>query len=102
MGESSKCLWKHKFVCLAYHDQTKIPTTDVEKDDLLCAGLGEKEIEFYNLEIGSDEFRELLYKHFRRLRMVEVFSSLSVLQILKIWNLVFNNIVLSCYEKQNR
>ena len=27
--------WKHKFVCLAYRDQHCIPTTDVEKDDLL-------------------------------------------------------------------
>ena len=34
--------WKHKFVCLAYRDQHRIPTTDVEKDDLLQAGLGEK------------------------------------------------------------
>ena len=33
-----KCAWKHKFVCLAYHDQHRIPTTDTDKDDLLQAG----------------------------------------------------------------
>ena len=41
---AKKCAWKHEFVFLAYHDQRKIPTTDAEKDDLLQAGLGEKEI----------------------------------------------------------
>lgn len=30
--------------------QQKIPTTDVEKDDLLEAGLGEKQIEFPSLD----------------------------------------------------
>ena len=41
-----KCVWKHRFVCLAWRDQQKIPTTDTDKDDLLEAGLGEKLIEF--------------------------------------------------------
>ena len=67
-GESSKYLWKHKFICLAYHDQTRIPTTDVEKDDLLRAGLGEKENQFYNFEIDFEEFRDLLYVHFPSLK----------------------------------
>ena len=65
---AKKCVWKHKFVCLAYHDQQKIPTTDTEKDDLLQAGLGEKEIEFTELDIGAEEFRDLLYHHFPSLR----------------------------------
>lgn len=42
---AKKCAWKHEFIFLAYHDQRKIPTIDAEKDDLLQAGLGEKEIE---------------------------------------------------------
>ena len=33
--------WKHHFVCLARRDQSKVPTTDTEKDELLQAGLGE-------------------------------------------------------------
>ena len=68
VGESSKCLWKHKFVCLAYHDQSRIPTNDVDKDDLLRAGLGEKEIEFNNMELNADGFRELLYQFYPSLK----------------------------------
>ncbi len=34
--------WKHKFVCLSYTDQEKIPTTDFDKEELFQAGLGEK------------------------------------------------------------
>ena len=51
-GSTSLC------VCLAYHDQRKIPATDIEKDDLLQAGLGEKEIEIDDLVLGADEFRQ--------------------------------------------
>ena len=51
-GEAVKKMkWKHKFVCLAYRDQPRIPTSEVEKDDLLQSGLGEKEIVFYDLHI---------------------------------------------------
>ena len=53
--------WKHKFLCLAYCDQTRIPTTDVEKDDLLQAGLGEKEIIFKDIDIDAEEFRDENY-----------------------------------------
>ena len=53
---ASKCSWKHKFVCLAYHDQTRIPTTDTEKDDLLQAGLGEKEIGLMILKLVQKIF----------------------------------------------
>ena len=35
---------------LAWRDQHKIPTMDVEKDDLLEAGLREKVIEFPSLD----------------------------------------------------
>ena len=65
---SKKTTWKHKFVCLAYHDQIRIPTTDTEKDDLLQAGLGEKEIEFDDLELNAEEFRDLLYSQFPSLK----------------------------------
>ena len=68
LGESSKCLWKHSFVCLPYCGQNKIPTREIEKDDLLRAGLGEKEVEFHNLEIGAEAFRDLMYDKFPPLR----------------------------------
>ena len=63
-----KCAWKHCFVCLAWCDQHKIPTTDVEKDDLLEAGLGEKVIEFPSLDASGDEFKEILYSEYPKLR----------------------------------
>ena len=60
-------MWKHKFVCLASHDHNRIPTTDCEKDNLLEAGLGEKPIEFDDVDISADEFREIIYKHYPNL-----------------------------------
>lgn len=65
---TKKIQWKHKFVCLAYREQTRIPTTDVEKDDLLQAGLGEKEVKFYDVDMNAEQFREVLFEHFPRLR----------------------------------
>ena len=34
--------WRHKLCCLAYHDQERIPATDVEKEELYQVGLGER------------------------------------------------------------
>ena len=41
-AERSKPAWRHKFVCLAFHDQEKIPSTDADKEELYLAGLGEQ------------------------------------------------------------
>ena len=54
-------------VCLAWRGQQKIPTTDVKKDDLLEAGLGEKQIEFPSLDGTGETFKELLYSAFPKL-----------------------------------
>ena len=59
---------KHKFVCLASTDQSRIPTTDVDKELLYQAGLGEKEIFFEQLDIDAVEFREILYQTFPKLK----------------------------------
>lgn len=59
---------KHRFVCLALRDQQKIPTTDVEKNNLLEAGLGEKVIEFPSLEASGEQFKDLLYSAYPKLR----------------------------------
>ena len=57
---------KDKFQCLcAKHC---IPTTDTEKDDLLQAGLGEKEILFHEMHIDADQFRDVLFEHFTQLQ----------------------------------
>lgn len=61
-------VWKHRFVCLAYRDQYKIPTSDTDKDDLLKAGLGEKVIEFDDLDIDADDFRQVILDAYPQLK----------------------------------
>lgn len=41
-NSSRKVAWRHKFVCLAYRDQEKVPIADYEKEELRQAELGEK------------------------------------------------------------
>ena len=62
-----RAAWKHKFVCLAYRDQIKIPTTDFEKDELYQARLGEKEIVFESLDINQADFRSIILETYLRL-----------------------------------
>ena len=57
--------WKH--MCLPYHKQTRIPTMESDKDELFEAGLGEKIIEFDELEMSAEQFRDTLYDCFPRL-----------------------------------
>lgn len=60
--------WKHRFVCLAYYDQPKIPTTDGDKDELIKAGLGEKCVEFPSLDIDAEEMCDIIYSAFPKLK----------------------------------
>ena len=67
-------VWKHKFVCLAHVELTKIPTTEFEKDELLKAGLGEKEIAFDDINISAEEFPDVLIANFPGLKAGGVFA----------------------------
>ena len=60
--------WRHKFVCLSSRSQQYIGAKDFDKDDLLRSGLGEKEVEFDNMQLDADEFRELLYEAYPKLK----------------------------------
>ena len=60
--------WKHRFVCLAYREQSKLPTSEVERNKLLEANLGEKEIQFENVHSTPNEFREKIYEAFPQLQ----------------------------------
>ena len=51
----------------AYRDQHRIPTTDVEKNDLLQAGLGEKEIIFSDLNLSAEGFCITTFLSFKML-----------------------------------
>ena len=53
---------------MAYKDQTRILTTDFDKEELYLAELGEKEIEFPTLDASAEEFKEILQTSFPRLR----------------------------------
>ena len=55
-----KVAWKHKFYCLASAEATQVPLKEYYKDALFKAGLGEKEIEFNNLDASPEEFREVI------------------------------------------
>ena len=77
---SSRCAWKHRFVCLAYCDQCKIPTSDVEKDDLLRASLGEKEVSFESLELSADEFKKVLFEAYPQLEAAGGFQFFKCVQ----------------------
>ena len=65
--KKKKCAWKYKFVCLAYVDQKKVPTTEAEKDELYEAGLGEKDVEFESLDTSTEEFKAVLVNAFPQL-----------------------------------
>ena len=63
----SRAVWKHRFVCLAYYGQTKVPTTEHEKSEIFEAGLGEKEVKFNELNISATQFRDILHSAFPKL-----------------------------------
>ena len=60
--------WTHHFVCLAQVNRQTIPTTAREKDALFSAGLGEKKIVFSTVDCNAEEFREILFTTFPKLR----------------------------------
>ncbi len=49
-------------------DQSRIPTTDTDKDDLLRAGLSEKHIEFEDLDVDAYLYRERILEEYPKLR----------------------------------
>ena len=59
--------WRHKFFCLAYTEQEKIPSSEIEKEELCQAGLGEKVIEFERIDMNQKEFRDVLVAYFPQL-----------------------------------
>ena len=67
-SDKRRVVWRHKFVCLGYRDQDRIPSTDAEKEELYQAGLGERELEFESLDLNQAEYREKILEAFPRLR----------------------------------
>ena len=67
--------WKHTFVSLAYRDQNRIPTTELEKDELYEAGLGTKVIEFSSVNMNAEVFHDVLMRSYPKLREGENFNT---------------------------
>ena len=61
------CAWKHNFCCLARRDQQRSPTTESEREELYRAGLGFKDIVFYDIYINKEEFHESILENIPRL-----------------------------------
>lgn len=60
--------WKHRFVCLSHTNQTRIPTTDFHKDELLQAGLGEKVVEFDDIDMDTSTYRDTILDAYPKLK----------------------------------
>lgn len=54
-SKQQKCVWKHKFYCLAHVDWSTVPC----RDELFAAGLGEKDIQFEK-SFGQKYYRPIL------------------------------------------
>ena len=52
----------NNFFCLGYEGQDRVPMTDADKEELLQAGLKEREVEFESLERTPEEFKALILK----------------------------------------
>ena len=64
---SKKNMWCTRFVCLASKDTTRVPCTVAEKEVLVQAGLGEKEIEIADVDCSHQAFHEQLVEAFPKL-----------------------------------
>ena len=67
-AKKRKCAWKHKFMCLGYCGQARLPCSETERNDLFEAGLGEKEIEFESLSCSPNAFQDIIFTAFPQLR----------------------------------
>lgn len=47
--------WAHTFVCLDAVGWSSIPTTALEKDRLIAAGLGEQRVSFANIDCSAEK-----------------------------------------------
>ena len=76
-------VWRHKFFCLAYKDQTRSPTTEADKEEFFRAGLGEKELTFNDVNMNQQDFHHLILEAFPRLKKAGGFRFLKGLLRLK-------------------
>ena len=66
--KKNKTSYTHRFICLNECNQKIVPKKDTEKNLLLEAGLGERKITIPDIDISSEEFRDLLFEEFPKLK----------------------------------
>ena len=60
--------WTHKFFCLSETGDNKVPSTSLHKNDLILAGLGEKNITIDDIDCTPEEFKDAIMLEFPKLR----------------------------------
>lgn len=65
---AKRTTWTITVVCLASHQQRRVPTDSKFKENLVEAGLGEKKIIIPDLDCGAAEFKDILLTKFPKLK----------------------------------
>ena len=61
--------WTHKFFCLAETEESRVPSTNIQRNELVLAGLGERRVTVPDVNCSPQEFQEILLTEFPKLRM---------------------------------
>ena len=60
--------WTHKFYCLAESEETRVPSSSMQRNELVLAGLGERKVTVADVDCSPQEFQETLLTVFPKLR----------------------------------
>ena len=60
--------WTHKYYCLVETDEKRVPSTSIKKNELVLAGLGEKNMTIPDVNCTPQEFQEALLNEFPKLQ----------------------------------
>lgn len=60
--------WTHKFFCLAETEEAKVPSSSIQRNELVLAGLGERKVTISDINCSPQEFQETLLTVFPKLR----------------------------------
>lgn len=60
--------WTQQFMCLSRKDCNRVPTTVVERETLQLGGLGLKRVQIPNVDCTTEEFHEVIFQYYPKLR----------------------------------
>jgi len=61
-------VWTHRFYCLSETDDERVPSTSLRRNELVLAGLGERNVTITDVDCTPQDFQEALLTEFPRLR----------------------------------